>query len=120
MKIAIPVDENNMDTRVSVSYGRAPYFLIYDIESEKASFVENRAAVSRGGAGIIAAQLIADSKVQALLTPRLGQNAADVLSVADIKVYKARPTLAKDNIKAFIDGELSQLEEVHPGFHGGR
>ena len=52
--------------RVSVSYGRAPYFLIYDIESEKASFVENRAAVSRGGAGIIAAQLIADSKVQAL------------------------------------------------------
>jgi predicted Fe-Mo cluster-binding NifX family protein len=32
MKIAISVGENNKNTSVCVSFGRAPYFFIYDIE----------------------------------------------------------------------------------------
>lgn len=45
MKIAIPVDEKSGGSNVSVSFGRAPYFLIYDIESKENSFIENPAQV---------------------------------------------------------------------------
>lgn len=117
MKIAIPADDNNMKTGVCISFGRAPYFLLYDIETEEGSFIDNSAAASSGGAGIKAAQTIVDNDAGALLTPRCGENAAQVLKAADIKIYKTAEGTAVDNINAFIDGKLSPLNEIHEGFH---
>lgn len=118
MKIAIPVDDNNMESNVCISFGRTPYFLIYDVNTKKSEFIENSAATSAGGAGIKAAQIIVDSKSNALLTPRCGENAADVLKSADIKIYKTTSTSIKDSINDYIDSKLSLLEEIHAGFHG--
>ena len=118
MKIAIPVDEKTMETSVCASFGRAPYFLIYDTETKESVFIDNSAASSTGGAGIKAAQIIVDNKANALLTPRLGENAAEVLKPAEIKIYKTTTGSAKDNIDAFIAGKLSLLDEIHAGFHG--
>ena len=107
MKIAIPVDEKTLESNVCVSFGRTPYFLIYDVETKESIFIDNSAATSTGGAGIKAAQIIVDNKANALLTPRLGENAADVLKPAEIKIYKTATTSAKNNIDAFIDGKLT-------------
>ncbi len=68
MKIAIQVDEKSLESNVCVSFGRAPYFLIYDTETKESLFLDNGAAASTGGAGIKAAQTIVDNKVNALLT----------------------------------------------------
>ena len=118
MKIAIPVDEKTLGSNVCVSFGRTPYFLIYDTETKESIFIENSAAASTGGAGIKAAQTIVDNEANALLTPRCGQNAADVIKSADIKMFKTISASVKDNIDAFINGELSLLDEIHAGFHG--
>mgnify|MGYP000958988159 CR=1 FL=1 len=118
MKIAIPVDDRSLKSNVCVSFGRAPYFLIYDIGTKESIFLDNGAAASTGGAGIKAAQTIADSKVNALLAPRCGENAAGVLGAADIKIYKTINTSVKENIADFIAGKLSLLDEIHAGFHG--
>ena len=118
MKIVIPVDEKTLESKVCVSFGRTPYFLIYDVETKESIFIDNSAATSTGGAGIKAAQIIVDNKANALLTPRLGENAAEVLKPADIKIYKTTTASAKDNIDAFIAGKLPLLDEFHAGFHG--
>ena len=118
MKIAIPVDEKTLESNVCVSFGRTLYFLIYDVETKDSIFIDNSAAASTGGAGIKAAQIIVDNKASALLTPRLGENAADVLKPAEIKIYKTTTASAKDNIDAFIAGKLPLLDEFHAGFHG--
>jgi predicted Fe-Mo cluster-binding NifX family protein len=118
MKIAIPVDEKDMGTNVCVSFGRTPYFLIYDTETKESTFLDNSAAASSGGAGIKAAQIIVDNKANALLTTRCGENAANVLKAADIKIFKTITAPAKDNIEALIAGKLSLLDEIHAGFHG--
>lgn len=117
MKIVMPVDENNMETKVSVSFGRAPFFLVYDLETKENTFIDNKAATSPGGAGIIAAQTVVDSKTEALLTPRCGQNAADVLKSGKVKLYKSIDGTVEENIKAFNDGKLDPLDEIHAGFH---
>ena len=65
MKIAIPVDDVSMNTSVCISFGRTPYFLIYDNETKDAIFLDNSAAANQGGAGIKAAQTIVDSNVTA-------------------------------------------------------
>ncbi|MDD4610297.1 MAG: NifB/NifX family molybdenum-iron cluster-binding protein [Bacteroidaceae bacterium] len=122
MKIAIPVDDKSMETSVCQSFGRAPYFLIYNNESKESTFLDNSAAASQGGAGIKAAQTIVDNQVRALITPRCGENAANVLKAANIEIYKTVNDSIKDNISAFTDGKISLLDEIHAGFHnhGGK
>ncbi len=117
MKIAIPVNDKSFEGGICQSFGRAPYFLIYDTESKENKFLENIAAMSRGGAGVKAAQMIVDKEANALLTPRCGDNAADILKLADIKLYKTIGDSISDNIKAFSKGELSLLLDIHEGFH---
>lgn len=119
MKIAIPVNDKSMEMNVCVSFGRAPYFLIYDMDSKDSNFIDNGAASSHGGTGIKAAQIIVDHQVSALLTPQCGENAAEVINAANIKIYKTINPSIKDNIKALQDGKLSLLEDFHSGFHGG-
>ena len=118
MKIAIPVDEKSLDSNVCVSFGRTPYFLIYDVDTKESVFLDNSAAASTGGAGIKAAQTIVDNKANVLLTPRCGENAAEVLKSADIEIFKTTSASVKDNIDAFIDGKLPLLDKIHAGFHG--
>jgi predicted Fe-Mo cluster-binding NifX family protein len=118
MKIAIPVDEKNIKSNVCVSFGRTPYFLLHDTHTKESVFLDNSAVASTGGAGIKAAQVIVDNKVNALLTPRCGQNAADVLKTADIKIFKTTNASIKENIEDYISGNLPLLEEIHAGFHG--
>jgi predicted Fe-Mo cluster-binding NifX family protein len=118
MKIAIPVDEKDIRSNVCISFGRTPYFLFYDTETKESVFLDNSAVASTGGAGIKAAQVIVDNEVNVLLTPRCGQNAADVLKAADIKIFKTANASAKENIEDYISGNLPLLEEIHAGFHG--
>jgi len=116
LKIAIPMDENQKN--VCVSFGRAPYFLFHDTDTNTAELLSNPAASATGGAGIQAAQFAVDNGANALITVRLGQNAADVLLAADIKVYKAAQGSAEENLASFSQGKLQALESFHPGFHG--
>ena len=117
MRIAIPVDDKSMETSICQSFGRAPYFLIYDTEAKESNFVDNSGAGSQGGAGIKAAQTVVDKNVSALLTPRCGQNAADAIKAANIKIYKTMNDSIQDNINAFNDGKLLVLDNIHAGFH---
>lgn len=122
MKIAMPVDDKSIETNISQSFGRAPYFLIYDTESKESIFLDNSAAASQGGAGIKAAQTIVDNQVAALLTPRCGENAAEVINKANIQMFKVINDSIEDNVNALKDGKLSLLVDIHAGFHnhGGK
>lgn len=118
MRIALPVDERTKDTAVCVSFGRAPFFMIADTEAHTEAFIENTAAASQGGAGIKAAQLVVDQAVTVLLTPRVGENAADVIQGAGIQMYRTIKGSAHAAIEAYQNGQLTLLDEVHPGHHG--
>lgn len=118
MKIAIPVDDKTIESSVCISFGRTPYFLIYNAETQESVFIENYAAASQGGAGIKAAQTVVDSEAGVLLTPRCGENAAKIINAANIKIYKTINDSIKDNIAAFVEGNLSLLDEIHAGLHG--
>lgn len=118
MKIAIPAEDKSMDKSVYVSFGRAPYFLLYNTKTKECEYLDNSAVLNQGGAGIRAAQVIADNGVKALITPRCGENAEKVLSSAEVLIYKSIDGTIKENIDAFCEEELSLLTDIHPGFHG--
>ncbi len=118
MKLAIPVEEKNIDSEVCPSFGRTPYFLFYNTVTKEEYYLDNSAVASQGGAGVRAAQVIADHGVKALLTPRCGENAEEVLKKAEVLIYKTIPVSAKQNIDAMLEDKLSLLEVFHQGQHG--
>ncbi len=117
MKIAVPVNGQDIKSGVSDSFGRAPNFLIYDTKSKEEVYIENGAVASQGGAGIRAAQIIVDQDIDALLTPRCGQNAADVLEQAKVKLYQTTGESIQENIDAFLGDTLALLDKPHPGLN---
>ena len=117
MKVVAPVESKFLEAPVCPSFGRTPLFVLFDIDSGTHEFLDNGAAASQGGAGIKAAQTLVDSGAAALITYRCGENAAQVLNAAGIKMYKAQDGSVADNIAKFKDGKLSLLTEIHPGFH---
>ena len=116
MRIAIPVEDNK--TEICPSFGRTPLFYIYDTETQTGSFIENEAAYTPGGAGIKAAQTVIDAKAEVVLVPRCGENAAKVLEAAGIKLYESVGLAFDEIFQAFLDGSLSVVTDIHPGFHG--
>ena len=116
MRIAVPLDENKKD--VCVAFARAPFFLMQDTAVDAAEVLENPAAQAQGGAGLKAAQFLADRQVDVLITVRCGENAAEVLKAAEIEIYKSEGSDAADNIERYEAGRLSKLEHFHAGFHG--
>ncbi|WP_283683436.1 NifB/NifX family molybdenum-iron cluster-binding protein [Parablautia sp. Marseille-Q6255] len=118
MKIAIPMEEKSINTNICVTFGRALFFLIFDTDTEEEKYIENPALSAQGGAGIKAAQAVIDAGVEAVILPRLGQNAAEVFQTGQIVLYKAEFGSAKHNIELLKECKLSKLTEFHSGFHG--
>lgn len=118
MKIAVPVDEQSLQSDVCISFGRTPFFLFYNTETKEESYFDNSAFNEQSGAGIKAAQKIVDEGAQVLLTRHCGENAAEVFE-GSVEIYRASVGTAQENIKAFQNGELQILTEIHPGYHKG-
>ena len=116
MKIALPLDENKID--ICPAFARAPYFLI--INEGKREVLANPATNAAGGAGVKAAQFLVDQDVTVLVTPRCGQNAAEVLQAAEIEIYHTEHKEAQANVMAYQEGKLEKLTHFHAGFHGAQ
>jgi predicted Fe-Mo cluster-binding NifX family protein len=116
MIIAIPVEDTKQS--VCVSFGRAPYFMLYNTELQTTVVTANPAAEAQGGAGPKAAQFVVDQEAAALITVRCGEKAAAVLQLAEVAMYKADGTDLQQNIRAFQEGKLDKLTQFHAGFQG--
>jgi len=116
MKIAIPTI-NDLSIKVETSFARAPYYVIYDTETKKYIYLQNIAGNSVGGAGIKASQFLVDQKVDVVIAPQCGENAMEVLTDANIKVYQSASPLIENNITDFLDDKLSLLNEINVDFH---
>lgn len=117
MKIGLPANSTDVNSPISDNFGRALYYMIYDVESEETRFEKNTAAMSQGGAGIKAAQLVVDSEAKIVITPQLGENAFNVLNSAKIEIYKSEKGSLMDNIRLYKDGQLQLLANIHKGRH---
>ena len=111
MKIAISSTGKSLESEIDARFGRCPYFLIVDVDNKEiknAKTIENTAAGQMGGAGITAAEIVANEKVNAVITANLGPRAFSVFGQFGIKVYQGRGKI-KDVIREFIEGKLIEM-----------
>lgn len=109
MRIAIPVGEKKEKADIYETFGRAPYFLIYETDSKDIVFIDNENNQGQGGVGIKTAQLMLDNNIDSVIVPRCGENATNVLKSGKVKIFKMVGTSVGENLQAFQEGKLSEL-----------
>ena len=107
MKIAISATGTDLSAGVDQRFGRAAFFLIYDLETDVSKFVKNTQALnSPSGAGIQAAQNVLNNAAEAILTGHCGPKAFQAFQGAGIPVYVGVSGSLQDAISDFKAGKL--------------
>lgn len=116
MKICISADSGTLDAHVDPRFGRCPYFIIVDLETMDFEAIPNQAQTAGGGAGIQAAQTIADKGVSVVLTGSVGPNAFQALSAAGVRIFTGIQGSVREVIEKYLRGEFR--EAGTPGIRG--
>ncbi|MGA1844983.1 MAG: NifB/NifX family molybdenum-iron cluster-binding protein [bacterium] len=118
MKIAFSTSGETLDAPVDTRFGRAPKFLVYDMETNTFQVIDNHQNMNAmQGAGIQAAQTIARLGVDGLVTGHCGPKAFRVLSAAGITIYNTdAPTIAAA-LEALRSGTLKPSESADVAGH---
>jgi predicted Fe-Mo cluster-binding NifX family protein len=118
MKIVVTSTGNSLESEVDQRFGRAPYFIVYDIDEDAFSVIDNKQNIeTASGAGIQSAQNIINSGAQTVITPNCGPKAFRVLSTAGIKVFSCKNGIIKDIIEDFKNGKLSEITQANVEGH---
>ena len=119
MKIAISSTGATLDAEVDPRFGRCAFFMIVDPDTREWEAVSNEAAQMGGGAGIKAAQLVADKGAEVLITGNCGPNAFQSLMAANIRVFTGASGSVRDAIDQYQKGQLTETTEPSVGRHFG-
>lgn len=121
MKIAVSASGDNLDSMVDTRFGRCPYFIIVETERNKIKgheAVENTGGQAMRGAGITAAQLVANKDVKVVISGNMGPNAFNVLSQSGIKIFTGVYGITvKEAVQSYLKGEFKEMKApAMPGF----
>jgi predicted Fe-Mo cluster-binding NifX family protein len=124
MKIAVSATGKDLNCQIDPRFGRCQYFVFIDPETMEFEALENAGLMASGGAGVQAAQLVAQKGAKVLITGNLGPNAASVLSASGIKVYLVPGGRVEDVIKGYKSRSLHEAGGAtvppHFGMEGNR
>ena len=124
MKICITAVGGSLDSAADPRFGRCQYFVIVDSDTMEFEAIENSAISVSGGAGIQAAQSIANKGIEVLITGSVGPNAFPILTASGIKVVSIAGGSVADAIEQYKNGELQVLTgptaPAHAGMGAGR
>ena len=119
MKICVTATAASLDAQIDPRFGRCSYFVIVDSETMQFEAIPNTAAGVSGGAGIQAAQTIANKGVKMLITGNVGPKAFQALSAAGIEVATGAFGTVREAVEKFKRGELSTTGAPTVGGHFG-
>jgi predicted Fe-Mo cluster-binding NifX family protein len=112
MKVAISATNPDLDCEMDTRFGRCTHFIVIDPDTMQYESLDNPHATT-GGAGIGAAQFIANKEVGAIITGSVGPNAHKALSAAGIQMYTGVSGRIRDVIEMYKSGRLRT--ETQPG-----
>lgn len=119
MRIAISSTGTEPESEVDLRFGRAPFFLIYDSESDEYEVVSNEENSRMAqGVGIQAAELIAGKGVQMLISGKVGPKAFSALKMAGIAPVTYHGGTVSEAVAMATQGELPELGSPNAGGHG--
>ena len=104
MKLVISAQDGKIESQVDQRFGRCPWLIVFDTETKQWEACENPGVSQSGGAGVAAAQFVADQKADVVMSGDFGPNAAMAFSASNIKMWQFTDeiTTVQDAINQFI------------------
>jgi predicted Fe-Mo cluster-binding NifX family protein len=118
-KICVTAVSDTTDAQVDQRFGRCQFFLFVDSETMESEAISNESSYAAHGAGIQAAQTVANSGVKVVITGNVGPNAFRVLSAAGIKIVTGASGSVKDAVEKYKKGKLQEITGPTVGGHLG-
>jgi predicted Fe-Mo cluster-binding NifX family protein len=120
MKICVSSTSNTLESPIDPRFGRCAYLIVVDSETMQFEAIPNMAAGATGGAGIQAAQTVANRGVKTVITGNVGINAFDALSAAGIEIMTgAFSGTVRQVVERFLKGELNRTTGATVPNHNG-
>jgi predicted Fe-Mo cluster-binding NifX family protein len=110
MKIAASASGHSLEDPVDPRFGRCACFLIIDTGTLEFEVIDNTDRNLGGGAGIEAAQRVADQGVTHVLTGRCGPKAEKVLSAAGIRIVDGCEGTVREAVERFRAGSVASAQ----------
>ena len=106
MKICVTSNGPTMDASVDPRFGRSQYFVFVDSETMEHEAMPNPGIGASSGAGIQAAQTIADKGIDVVITGQVGPNAIETLGATNISIVTGANGTVSDAIEQYKSGRL--------------
>ena len=118
MKVAVTATGTTLESDVDPRFGRARRFLVVDTDSRDVQVIENaEGAKAMSGAGVQAAQRIAESGAEVLITGHCGPNAFRALGAAGVSVYVGASGSVEHALEELESGRLKEAGAPDVGGH---
>jgi predicted Fe-Mo cluster-binding NifX family protein len=93
MKVAVSARGRDLSSMLDPRFGRAPYLIIYDTESNAFEVIDNTSAGQMAhGAGIQTAQEVVNQRADLVVSGNFGPKACQVLQAANVKLAMSPET----------------------------
>jgi predicted Fe-Mo cluster-binding NifX family protein len=118
-RLIVPTEnQDGITAPVAEHFGRAPYFTIIDLDSDKKWDVANIKAIENvsehmGGTGS-PHDIISELHPKALIVHGMGPRGITAFQSSGIEVLKANANTVKEVVEAYKQGKLSELTEGCP------
>ena len=118
MKIAFSTSGETLESPLDQRFGRAPKFLVYDLDSGTYAVVDNRQNLDAAqGAGIQSAETVARLGVNILVSGHCGPKAFRVLQAAGIRIYTSDAPTVAQALELYRSGKLIEAKAADVDGH---
>lgn len=113
MKIAFTTSGSNLSASLDSRFGRAPKFLVYDLDANTFTVIDNEQNLNAAqGAGIQAAETVSRLGIGAVVTGHCGPKAFRVLSAAGIRVFSTDALTVAEALEQYRAGNLTEANSA--------
>lgn len=110
MRIAFSTNGRDLDSLIDPAFGRCRNFIVVEPVISSFDVVENPGFGMTSGAGIKAAEMLANLGVDRVVTGSIGPNARPILNSADVETANGSGTI-RDAVENIVSGTIRNTVE---------
>ncbi len=109
MMVAVASSGDDLDAPVDMRLGRCANIIVVETDTMNFEVYSNPGALAGTGAGVAAAQVVADAGAEAVIAGNFGINSLRAFSNGGITAYIGSGTV-RQAVQALLDDELEAVE----------
>ena len=109
MKIAISSMGPDLNALAEPHFEYSRFFVVVDPESTKCEIFDNMSSIIKNDTGIVAAQLLMNKGVDAVITGTIGPDETEVLGAAGMHIYLCEKCTVNEALQNFKDKKLQKV-----------